>query len=298
MFEILFDIKPDTGQVRITIRLACLMNERGNKVYYTHTSDSVFTAGLLKKGIGRVIYPDDFRWFKPDLALLDAQLPNKAAFYRKQEIDCIFVTLQKTDNRMKSDSEIPIIYLPPVPHPILSETPRMHDFIEKIAEIRQRYAQQTVIIGLMEEENGKADMELFYKAIKRNGIADAHYRFVILTRDGGTEEKLFSLPDNVTVYRMPDLQALLPLCDMALTAGGLNAWIECTFAHVPMLDFSEEAIRKITPQSLNRQIKEMLDNKKHIIEQQKQLCDLYERENGKLDETADWLINRIKQKRK
>ena len=42
MFEFLFDIKPDAGNVCPTTRLACLISERGNKVYYTDTSDSVF----------------------------------------------------------------------------------------------------------------------------------------------------------------------------------------------------------------------------------------------------------------
>lgn len=48
MFEFLFDIKPDAGNVCPTTRLACLISERGNKVYYTDTSDSVFTTGLLR----------------------------------------------------------------------------------------------------------------------------------------------------------------------------------------------------------------------------------------------------------
>lgn len=43
MFEFLFDIKPDAGNVCPTTRLAYLISERGNKVYYTDTSDSVFT---------------------------------------------------------------------------------------------------------------------------------------------------------------------------------------------------------------------------------------------------------------
>lgn len=55
MFEFLFDIKPDAGNVCPTTRLAYLISERGNKVYYTDTSDSVFTTGLLRKGIGRII---------------------------------------------------------------------------------------------------------------------------------------------------------------------------------------------------------------------------------------------------
>ena len=46
MFEFLFDIKPDAGNVCPTTRLAYLISERGNKVYYTDTSDSVFTTGL------------------------------------------------------------------------------------------------------------------------------------------------------------------------------------------------------------------------------------------------------------
>ena len=41
MFEFLFDIKPDAGNVCPTTRLAYLISERGNKVYYTDTSDSV-----------------------------------------------------------------------------------------------------------------------------------------------------------------------------------------------------------------------------------------------------------------
>lgn len=49
MFEFLFDIKPDAGNVCPTTRLACLISERGNKVYYTDTSDSVFTTGCCGK---------------------------------------------------------------------------------------------------------------------------------------------------------------------------------------------------------------------------------------------------------
>ena len=51
MFEFLFDIKPDAGNVCPTTRLAYLISERGNKVYYTDTSDSVFTTGFMQKEI-------------------------------------------------------------------------------------------------------------------------------------------------------------------------------------------------------------------------------------------------------
>ena len=85
MFEFLFDIKPDAGNVCPTTRLAYLISERGNKVYYTDTSDSVFTTGLLRKGIGRIIYPHDFRWFTPHLALLDYQLQDKQQVYNEYD---------------------------------------------------------------------------------------------------------------------------------------------------------------------------------------------------------------------
>ena len=98
MFEFLFDIKPDAGNVCPTTRLAYLISERGNKVYYTDTSDSVFTTGLLRKGIGRIIYPHDFRWFTPHLALLDYQLQDKQQVYNEYDINYLFSHKQ---NRQK-----------------------------------------------------------------------------------------------------------------------------------------------------------------------------------------------------
>ena len=44
MFEFLFDIKPDAGNVCPTTRLAYLISERGNKVYYTDTFHYRFAA--------------------------------------------------------------------------------------------------------------------------------------------------------------------------------------------------------------------------------------------------------------
>ena len=95
MFEFLFDIKPDAGNVCPTTRLAYLISERGNKVYYTDTSDSVFTTGLLRKGIGRIIYPHDFRWFTPHLALLDYQLQDKQQVYNEYDINYLFMAINR-----------------------------------------------------------------------------------------------------------------------------------------------------------------------------------------------------------
>lgn len=52
MVNILLQIKSEKGNLRPTTRLTCLISERGNKVYYTDTSDSIFTSDLLKKGTG------------------------------------------------------------------------------------------------------------------------------------------------------------------------------------------------------------------------------------------------------
>lgn len=97
--------------------------------------------------------------------------------------------------------------------------------------------------------------------------------------------------------RLPRLQALLPLCDMALITGGITHWTECTFAHVPMAEFTPQEIKKITPVKLDRQIIDLLANREYIIERQKHLCAFFESESERMNEIADWLINRVKQKR-
>lgn len=298
MFEFLFDIKPETGNVRSTIRLACLISERGNKVYYTDTSDSVFTSGLLKKGVGRVIYSNDFRWFTPDLALLDCQLQEKEQVYNQYGIDYLFITIHKTDSKIDFNTEMPVINLPPAPCKIAPQSSIHEDLIDKLTEIKENRA-RTVIIGLLEEKGSNMPhIETFYKTIKKSGNENPQYQFIILTNHGETETGAFSLPGNVAIYRLPDLHTLLPLCDMALTDGDMNYWIECTFAHVPMANFTPGEVKGITPRKLDRRIKDILNNRTHIIEQQKYLCDFFERENKRLDETADWLINRIKQKKR
>lgn len=55
--------------------------------------------------------------------------------------------------------------------------------------------------------------------------------------------------------------------------------------------------KKITPVKLDRQIIDLLANREYIIERQKHLCAFFESESERMNEIADWLINRIKQKR-
>ncbi|WHX09633.1 hypothetical protein QNN11_20710 [Phocaeicola dorei] len=48
---------------------------------------------------------------------------------------------------------------------------------------------------------------------------------------------------------------------------------------------------------LDRQIIDLLANQEYIIERQKHLCAFFESESERMNEIADWLINRVKQKR-
>ena len=302
MFEFLFDIKPDAGNVCPTTRLAYLISERGNKVYYTDTSDSVFTTGLLRKGIGRIIYPHDFRWFTPHLALLDYQLQDKQQVYNEYDINYLFIAINKTDRKIDLMPEMPVVTLPPIPYKLLPQGAKDDDFIDKLTEIKEDRS-RTVIIGLLEDEeeerkvNTPSHMESFYKAMKQSASIHPQYQFILLTNHGEVETRLFSLPPNIAIYRLPRLQALLPLCDMALITGGIPHWTECTFAHVPMAEFTPQEIKKITPVKLDRQIIDLLANREYIIERQKHLCAFFESESERMNEIADWLINRVKQKR-
>lgn len=295
MLELLFDIKPETSQVRITIRLACMMNQKGCSVHYTDSSDSIFTSGLLKKGIGRVLFPDDLRWFAPDLTLLDYLLPERATIYQQHGIDYIFIATQKENEGLINGTTV--LYLPPSAYKPLSKGAREADFIEKLEEIKEDCS-QVVIIGLLEKEGGSPDeVEQIYRAIKRYSIANLEYQFIVLTNQGKVEEALFALPDNIAVYRPQDLQALLPLCNLALIAEDWNARTECTFAHVPALELSPRNIRGMTPQKLDRHIKSTLINRNYLIDKQIQLCNFYELENQQLDKLADRLIERMEQRR-
>lgn len=66
MLNFLLDITPDKSQLLITIKLAGILREKKQEVYYTYTSNPAFTPVLYNKGISNcVLYPDDFRWLKP-----------------------------------------------------------------------------------------------------------------------------------------------------------------------------------------------------------------------------------------
>ena len=95
MLNFLLDIAPDKSQLLLTIKLAGILREKKQEVYYTYTSNPAFTPVLYNKGISNcVLYPDDFRWLKPDLTLLDCRHAAHASLYRQLAIDYIFIAMQ------------------------------------------------------------------------------------------------------------------------------------------------------------------------------------------------------------
>lgn len=296
MPELLFDIKPETGRTRITIRLACAVNKKGCCVRYTDSSDSVFTSELLRKGIGRVLYPDDLLWMTPDLTLLDLLLTERAKVYEQCRAAYLFITTRPEEQRTTVNGTR-VIYLPPSPYTPLSQGAREADFVEKLGEIKES-RKLPFVIGLLEGEETRAqEVMQIYKAIRRCSLDNPRYSFIVLTNQGEAEEQLFALPDNITVYRPQDLHALLPLCSLALTGSDLHIQAECTFARIPTVEFSPRDLRTMTARKLDKHIGNALDNRAYLCRKQEELCDFYEQENQRIDELADELINYIERKR-
>lgn len=120
MLNFLLDITPDKSQLLITIKLAGILREKKQEVYYTYTSNPAFTPVLYNKGISNcVLYPDDFRWLKPDLTLLDCRHAAHASLYRQLAIDYIFIAMQLPNQKNIQDKDISVLYLPPTPLPVI-----------------------------------------------------------------------------------------------------------------------------------------------------------------------------------
>ncbi len=312
MRSILIDILPEAGHVRITYRLSTLLNEKGHEVYYTDSSDSVFTSGLIREGIGRIIYPTDFRWFTPDMVVLDSQLYDKAWFYKQCNIRFVYAATQVLGN-LRENIDAPVIYLPPMGYAVQASSNRMSNLMELISQWKADPS-QVVIVGLLEEEPYTRSLQHFYEIIRQQCAVNTKYQLLLLTNSHKTVEQFFPLPDNVILYRLLDLPALLPYCDVALTTGRLNTLIECIHAHLPAItypvdgdetlrSYAEEYTRlglgvcgelhQITPYTFDQQIAEVMNNKTQMQERSRQLWGVFETENEKLEQVADRLISMI-----
>ena len=55
MLNFLLDIAPDKSQLLLTIKLAGILREKKQEVYYTYTSNPAFTPVLYDKGISNCV---------------------------------------------------------------------------------------------------------------------------------------------------------------------------------------------------------------------------------------------------
>ena len=171
MLNFLLDIAPDKSQLLLTIKLAGILREKKQEVYYTYTSNPAFTPVLYDKGISNcVLYPDDFRWLKPDLTLLDCRHAAHASLYRQLAIDYIFISMQLPDQKNIQDKDISILYLPPTPYLSSGSGPRLETLTKRLQDIKKD-KERNIIVGLLGKGNKNSKiLEDFYRVIKRSSI--------------------------------------------------------------------------------------------------------------------------------
>ena len=201
MLNFLLDIAPDKSQLLLTIKLAGILRDKKQEVYYTYTSNPAFTPVLYDKGISNcVLYPDDFRWLKPDLTLLDCRHAAHASLYRQLAIDYIFIAMQLPDQKNIQDKDISILYLPPTPYLSSGSGPRLETLTKRLQDIKKD-KERNIIVGLLGKGNKNSKiLEDFYRVIKRSSIRNPRYQFILLT-DIPNVYQSSELPDNMELFR-------------------------------------------------------------------------------------------------
>ena len=197
MLNFLLDITPDKSQLLITIKLAGILREKKQEVYYTYTSNPAFTPVLYNKGIiNCVLYPDDFHWLKPDLTLLDCRHAAHASLYRQLAIDYIFIAMQLPNQKNIQDKDISVLYLPPTPYLSSGSGPRVESLAKRLQDIKKDKG-RNIIVGLLGKGNKNSKiLEDFYRVIKRSSIRNPRYQFILLT-DIQNVYQSFELPGNM-----------------------------------------------------------------------------------------------------
>ncbi|NDV58736.1 hypothetical protein [Bacteroides sp. 519] len=308
MYTFLFDMQPNTGNVRITLKLATMLYEMGHEVYYTDTSDSVFTSGLLDKGIGRVYYPNDLHWFSPHMVLLDYGLKEKATFYQQQGIKYIFIDAHLLNSAPQHKTDVPVMYLPPSD----DETPLLHNpddaMMDWLSTIKKD-KNNILIIGLLEEGMPPQKLDRFYEVIKKSCINNKQYKVMLLSNNEQNTAQLSLLPDNMTLYRFMNLSPILPMCDIALISGDLNTMFEGIKAQLPALVYPAKdeynfrisqyvnhglgiysEVKKVTPKMFEQQINRMMQNKIDMYEKLQKTQDAFNDENEQLKQKIAYFI--------
>lgn len=203
----------------------------------------------------------------------------------------IFIAMQLPDQKNIQDKDISILYLPSTPYLSSGSGPRLETLTKRLQDIKKD-KERNIIVGLLGKGNKNSKiLEDFYRVIKRSSIRNPRYQFILLT-DIPNVYQSSELPDNMELFRTLNLNTILPLCDLALTDSHSDAWLDCTFAQIPVLKYSPKDMINITPMKLEQQIEYALQNKTTLTQKAKELCDFFERKNREINKIADMLIER------
>lgn len=291
----MWDMAPRRYNLLMTWKLAQLLQQKEQEVYYVYYEDAGFMLELLKQRLNcGVIYPDDFRWLRPDLVLLDCLLANHAPFYRERGIPYVYVAMQSPERTTDLNADIPVICLSPAILPLPPvESGRATEQLRQLRNIL-RLGNDTFIIGLLDAEN--RDMQPAYQSIQQTAQRHPDYHFLLLTDKPQVAQSLFVLAANVEIHQQLHLEEVMKECGVALTSDHPDTWLECTFAGLPFIPMSDKEVRKMTPWKLERLIAETLKNQDVYRENERKIRRYFEEDNRKLDAVADDLIDWIQRK--
>lgn len=326
MSSFLFDVLSFNTDVELTIRLACLLNERRHKVYYTASSDSAFTSYLLQKGIGRVFYPDDFRWFRPDLVLLDLRLKERSVFYWNRNIRVVCLELCFGGKHVLPE-EFPLLFLAPSPLDYQEQSDEwlicagpLFDFdseqtkrlskreellLNRLSHNKNQNSKLTLFI-IVEASDG-VDMS-FYDRVKDFCRQEPRYEVVVCSGDASCLERLFPLPVNMQFYLPGVSHQLTAFGDLLVTNGDLDILIGCIYHRLPVLLLPvtpvqfENTARMVyhglglqtdgqyrTADEFGHEIHSLLQHKEEIIARMDKMSELFDRKNEQVYYVLNWL---------
>ncbi|WP_455643462.1 hypothetical protein [Parabacteroides sp.] len=335
MSSFLFDILPVDTDVKLTIQLACLLNEEGHEVYYTDSSDSSFTSYLLQKGMGRMLYPGDFRWFEPDLVLLDKRLENRIGFYQDRNIRIVYLGLWFGDKQNLS-KDFPLLFLAPSPldyqdqsdgwlvcaGPLLDfentrETTlskREELLLERMSSYKKRSLKLSLFIVTEMAEDLNAGFR-FYELVKEFCLQNTQYEIIVCSNSKDWLNRLFPLPVNMQFYLSDASRQLTALGDLLVTNGDLDMLINCIYYSLPVLllpvtkEQAENTARMVyhglglqmddkcnTVDDFSNQIQILLQHKEDIAVKMDRMSKLFDRKSGQVHYVISWLEKLVNRK--
>lgn len=336
MSSFLFDILPVDTDVKLTIQLACLLNEEGHEVCYTDSSDSSFTSYLLQKGMGRVLYPDDFRWFKPDLVLLDKRLENRICFYQDRNIRIVYLGLW-FGNKQTVSKDFPLLFLAPSPldyhdqsdgwlvcaGPLLDLENIGEKTLSKREELlagrMSRYKKQSSKLSLFIVAEMAEDLDAgfhFYELVKEFCLQNTQYEIIVCSNSQEWLDRLFPLPINMQFYLSNASCQLTASGDLLVTNGDLDMLVSCIYHSLPVLLLPvtkvqvENTARMVyhglglkmddkcdTVNDFRNQIQTLLQHKEDIAIKMNRMSKLFDRKSEQVHYVINWLEELVNRKK-